>query len=142
MPLLRGPGGNAMMFAIVSEVRKAEHGSRVYAEPFAFGARTPRIRIPKDEVAAFCRKRRIMELALCGSALRGGSAPENGVDVLARFGPDAEHTLLDLDDMEQELGALLGRETHIGSWEAIERSKNPHRRKAALESARVIYDAA
>lgn len=102
----------------------------------------PRIPIPKDEVAAFCRKRRITKLATCGSALRGDAAPENGVDVLARFGPDAEHTLFDLDDMEQELGALLGRETHIGSWEAIERGRNPHRRKAALESAQVIYDAA
>lgn len=101
----------------------------------------PRIPIPQDDIAAFCRKWRITELATCGAALRGSAAPENGVDVLARFGLDAKHTLLDLDDMEQELGALLGRETHIGSWEAIERSENPHRRKAALESARVIYDA-
>lgn len=101
----------------------------------------PRIPIPRDDIAAFCRKWRITELATCGSALRGSATPENGVDVLARFGPDAKHTLLDMDDMEQELGALLGRETHIGSWEAIERSRNPHRRRAALESARVIYDA-
>lgn len=101
----------------------------------------PRIPIPRDDIAAFCRKRSITELATCGSALRGSAAPANGVDVLVRFGPDAKHTLLDMDDMEQELGALLGRETHIGSWEAIERSRNPHRRRAALESARVIYDA-
>ena len=105
-------------------------------------AATPQISIPRDEIAAFCRKRRITKLATCGSALRGGAAPENGVDALARFGPDAKHTLLDLDDMEQELGALLGRETHIGSWEAIERSRNPHRRKAILESTQVVYDAA
>lgn len=101
----------------------------------------PRIPIPRDDLAAFCRKWSITELATCGSALRGSATPENGVDVLARFGPDAKHTLLDMDDMEQELGALLGRETHIGSWEAIERSRNPHRRRAALESARIIYDA-
>ncbi len=103
---------------------------------------TPRIPIPRDEIAAFCRKWRIIELALFGSVLRDDFTPESDVDALARFSPDAEHTLYDLYDMEQELAAALGRKTHIGSWEAVERSKNPYRRKDVLGSAQVIYDAA
>ena len=104
--------------------------------------RAYQIPIPYDEVAAFCRKWLITELTLCGRALRGDAAPENGVDFLARFDPDAKHTLIDLGDMEEELGALLGRETHIGSWDAIERSDNPYRREAAREAAQAVYDAA
>ena len=104
--------------------------------------RAPRIPIPQDEVAAFCRKWLITELTLCGRALRGDAAPENGVDFLARFDPDSKHTLIDLGEMEEELGALLGRETFIGSLEAIERSDNPYRRESIMEAAQTVYDAA
>ena len=44
--------------------------------------------------------------------------------------------------MEEELGALLGRETHIGSWGAIERSDNPYRRASVMEAAQAVYGAA
>ena len=104
--------------------------------------RASQIPIPYDEVAAFCRKWLITELTLCGTALRGDAAPENGVDFLARFDPDARHTLFKLDDMEEELGALLGRETHIGSWDAIERSRNSYRRASVREAAQTVYGAA
>ena len=104
--------------------------------------RAPRIPIPQDEIAAFCRKWRITELALFGSVLRDDFTPENDVDVLARFDPDAKHTLIDLGYMEDELGALLGRETHIGSWDAIERSDNLYRREAIMEAAQAVYHAA
>ena len=107
----------------------------------ATAASASQIPIPYDEVAAFCRKRLITELTLCGTALRGDAAPENGADCLARFDPDAKHTLIDLGYMEDELGALLGRETHIGSWDAIERSDNPYRRESVLEAAQTVYDA-
>ena len=107
----------------------------------ATAASAYQIPIPYDEVAAFCRKWLITELTLCGTVLRGDAAPENGVDFLARFDPATRHTLIDLGEMEEELGALLGRETLIGSWEAIERSDNPYRREAAREAAQTVYDA-
>ena len=84
----------------------------------------------------------VAELTLCGTALRGDAAPENGADFLARFDPDSKHTLIDLGEMEEELGALLGRETLIGSWDAIERSDNPYRRASAREAAQTVYGAA
>ena len=105
----------------------------------ATAASASQIPIPYDEVAAFCRKWLITELTLCGTALRGDAAPENGVDFLARFDPAARHTLFKLDDMEEELGALLGRETHIGSWDAIERSRNSYRRASVREAAQTVY---
>ena len=108
----------------------------------ATAASASQIPIPYEEVAAFCRKRLITELTLCGTALRGDAAPENGVDFLARFDPATRHTLIDLGEMEEELGALLGRETHIGSWDAIERSDNPYRRASVREAAQTVYGVA
>ena len=64
------------------------------------------------------------------------------MDFLARFDPATRHTLIDLGYMEDELGALLGRETYIGSWDAIERSRNSYRRASVREAAQTVYGAA
>ena len=102
---------------------------------------TPRIPIPRDEIAAFCRKRRITELALFGSVLRDDFTPESDVDALARFGPDAERSFGAFMRAQDELGAILGRKVDLVEWEAVEESRNYYRRKAVLDSAQVIYDA-
>lgn len=101
----------------------------------------PRIPIPRDDIAAFCRKRRITELATCGSALRDDFTPESDVDALARFGPDAERSFGAFMRAQDELAALLGRRVDLVEWEAVEESRNYYRRKAVLDSAQVIYDA-
>lgn len=102
---------------------------------------TPRILIPQDDLAAFCRKRRITKLALFGSALRDDFTAESDVDALARFGPDAERSFGALMEAQDELAALLGRRVDLVEWEAVEESRNYYRRKAVLDSAQVIYDA-
>ena len=102
----------------------------------------PRIPIPQDEIAAFCRKWEITELALFGSVLRDDFTPESDVDVLARFGPDAERSFGAFLRAQDELAAMLGRKVDLVEWEAVEESRNYYRRKAVLDSAQVIYDAA
>ena len=108
----------------------------------ATAAFTSRIPIPYDEVAAFCRKWSITELALFGSVLRDDFTPESDVDVLARFGPDAERSFGAFMRAQDELAAMLGRKVDLVSWQAAEESRNYYRRKAVLDSAQVIYDAA
>ena len=103
---------------------------------------TPRIPIPYEEVAAFCRKWSITELALFGSVLREDFTPESDVDVLARFGPDAERSFGAFMRAQDELAAMLGRKVDLVEWQAAEESPNYYRRKAVLDSAQVIYDAA
>lgn len=51
----------------------------------------PRIDIPQDKIAEFCRRNRIRKLALFGSVLRDDFTPQSDVDVLVEFEPDA-HT--------------------------------------------------
>ncbi len=100
-----------------------------------------KIHVPKAELAAFCKRWQITELALFGSVLRDDFRPESDVDVLARFAPAVHHRFADVLKMEEELSVLFGRKVDFVSWEAAERSNNYYRRKAVLESAQVIYDA-
>jgi len=67
-----------------------------------------RIPVPREEIAAFCRKHRIRRLAFFGSVLRSDFGPASDVDVLVEFAPDAVRGLFELYDMEQELSEMLG----------------------------------
>jgi len=100
-----------------------------------------RITIPQQTIEEFCRKWRIIEFSLFGSAVRDDFRPESDIDVLVRFAPDAGHTLFDLVHMQDELCGLFGREVDLVEKTAIERSRNYLRRKAILGTAEIVYAA-
>jgi len=100
-----------------------------------------RIEIPREDLAEFCRRWSIIELALFGSVLRDDFRPDSDVDVLVRFAPDARHSLFSLVRIQDELSALLGRQVDVVSRRGIEASRNPIRRREILDSAEVIYAA-
>jgi predicted nucleotidyltransferase len=97
------------------------------------------IDIPKDQIADFCRRWQITELALFGSVLRDDFRPDSDVDVLVTFAPDAQWSLFDHVDMADELRQILGRPVDLVNRRGIERSRNPLRRRAILESAQVVH---
>ena len=99
----------------------------------------PRIDVPSDRIAGFCRRWQITDLALFGSVLRDDFGPDSDVDVLAGFGEGGRHTLFDLDDMELELKEIFGRKVDLVSRRGLEASRNYLRRNSILESAQVIY---
>ncbi len=99
----------------------------------------PRIAIPDEALAAFCRRWKIGELAFFGSVLRAEFGPESDVDVLATFVVDANWSLFDNLHMEEELARLLGRKVDIVDRRVIEKSENWIRRRAILESAQPYY---
>ena len=99
----------------------------------------PHIDIPKEEVAAFCRRWQITELALFGSVLREDFQPDSDVDVLVRFDSQARHTLFDMVRMQEELQRVLGRHVDLVSRRGIEQSRNYIRKNAILKSAEVVY---
>lgn len=98
-----------------------------------------RIQMPDRELATFCKRWRIAELALFGSVLREDFGPESDIDVLVRFRPTATPTLLDLVRMEDELTRMLGRKVDLVDHGSVEQSRNYIRRRAVLESAETIY---
>ncbi|MGD1908275.1 MAG: nucleotidyltransferase family protein [Leptolyngbyaceae cyanobacterium] len=101
-----------------------------------------RLNLKPDEIAAFCEKWRVVELALFGSVLRndfraGGNSPSD-IDVLYASAPDARYGFKFLD-MKSELETLLNRKVDLISKRGIQRSRNPLRRQEILQSARKIY---
>ena len=99
----------------------------------------PRVFIPQDRLAKFCRANRITRLAIFGSALREDFGPASDVDVLVSFEEEARHTLFDMNRMEEELKAIFGRDVDLVSRRGIEKSANHLRRKAILETAESVY---
>jgi predicted nucleotidyltransferase len=97
--------------------------------------------ITEETLRAFCRRWQITELALFGSALRDDFGPDSDIDLLVRFAPDATPTLFGMVQMQDELRGMLGRDVDLVSRRAIEASSNYIRRRAILESAKVIYAA-
>ena len=68
---------------------------------------SPAIDIPKDEIAAFCRKHHIRKLSLFGSVLRDDFGPNSDIDVLVEFDPDHIPGLA-IVRMADELSDILG----------------------------------
>jgi len=99
----------------------------------------PRIDIPKERIAEFCRRHRIRTLSLFGSVLRDDFGPDSDVDVLVEFEPDTRITLFELVRMEDELKRILGREVDLVDRVQIERSENYLRRKEILTSFETVY---
>ncbi|WHZ17670.1 MAG: nucleotidyltransferase domain protein [Nitrospira sp.] len=97
------------------------------------------IDVPKDQIAAFCRKWKVAELALFGSVLRGDFQPESDVDVLVTFAQQADWGFEHLLDMKTELEGLLGRPVDLVEKRLIDESPNYIRRKHILTHMETIY---
>jgi hypothetical protein len=97
---------------------------------------TPRVEVPLDRIAAFCRKWGVTEFALFGSVLREDFGPDSDVDVLVTFAPGAGINFDNRVEMLDELQAIFGREVDLVEKGCI---RNPFRRHAILTSAEVLY---
>jgi predicted nucleotidyltransferase len=97
----------------------------------------PKIDIPTDEIAAFCRRHHIRSLSLFGSVLREDLRPDSDADVLVEFEPDAQVGFIALSRMQRELAELLQRPVDLVPKEGLK----PKIREAVLSSAEVVYAA-
>ena len=93
------------------------------------------------QIADFCRRWRINEFALFGSALRDDFRPDSDLDILVTFAPEADWSLLDQVQMEHELTQLLQRKIDLYTKQAVEQNHNWLRRREILNTAQVIYAA-
>ena len=95
--------------------------------------------VSEDAIKAFCRKWKVVELNLFGSALGSNFGPSSDVDLLIVYRDGARPTLFDEGQMQEELESLFGRAVHFMTKRAVENSGNPIRRKAILDSATPVY---
>ena len=98
----------------------------------------PKVALPLDKIATFCRKWRITELSLFGSVLRDDFRPDSDVDVLVSFAADAHWSLYDWIEMQAALTSMLGREVDLVDKQGL---SNPFRRHAILTTRQVMYAA-
>lgn len=94
--------------------------------------------LDRDAMAAFCKKWRIRELSLFGSALRRDFRPESDLDFLVTFEAGTSLDISDLLEMKEELELRFGRSVDIVEKEAL---RNPWRIKEILSGREVIYAA-
>ena|SRR6516225_5659639 len=94
------------------------------------------IRVPKAEIAEFCRRNQIRKLALFGSVLRPDFKPDSDVDVLVEFQPGKSVGFFELYDLEEELARTLGgRKVDLNTPRSLSR----YFRDQVLEEAEVAY---
>ncbi len=71
------------------------------------------IKIPRERLAAFCRKNNIRRLSLFGSILRDDFSEDSDIDVLVEFEPGKTPSLPGMADLEIELSEMLGRRVEL-----------------------------
>lgn len=96
------------------------------------------IAVDRQRIGEFCRKWRVKEFSIFGSALREDFGPESDVDVLVELEDEAPWSLFDWVDMIDELRDILGRDVDLVEKTAI---RNPFRRHSILRAHEVVYAA-
>jgi predicted nucleotidyltransferase len=97
----------------------------------------PRIDIPKEQIAEFCRWNHIRRLALFGSVLRDDFSPDSDVDVLVEFEPGTRVGLR-FFALGLELSRIIGHKVDLNTPGFLSRCF----RDQVLAEAEAQYDAA
>lgn len=97
-----------------------------------------KIDIPREKIEDFCRRWKIKEMAIFGSALREDFGPESDLDLLVTFSEEARWTLFDWAEMIEELKKITGRDIDLVDRESI---RNPFRRRSILARMEAIRGA-
>jgi uncharacterized protein len=95
------------------------------------------VRLHEAEIVELCRRYRVTELSLFGSAARGETRPDSDIDLLVEFLPGANVSLFRHFAAERELSALLNRNVDLVSKRAL---REPLR-KEIIPQARLLYAA-
>ena len=95
------------------------------------------IEVDETQLADLCRRYRVHELSLFGSAARGEMKPNSDIDLLVEFLPNADVGLLEHAGLMLELQRLLGRKVDLVSKNGLK----PRIRSSVLRDARPVYAA-
>ena len=93
--------------------------------------------VDEAALAQLCRRYRVKELSVFGSAARGEMRAYSDIDLLVEFLPDADVDLVDHAGLMLDLARLLGRKVDLVSKNGLK----PLIRASVLEEARLLYAA-
>lgn len=94
-----------------------------------------KIRIPKRELADFCRRYHVQKLALFGSVLGENFRAESDVDVLVSFQPNAKIGFITFSRMQRELTELFNRPVDLVPMDGLK----PVIRDSVLSNIEEVY---
>jgi predicted nucleotidyltransferase len=95
--------------------------------------------VPPKKIAAFCKRWKVVEFALFGSAIRDDFSSQSDIDALVSFASHSEWGLFEHIQMKQELKELFGREVDLVTRRALEQSRNSLLRSEILSTAKILY---
>ena len=99
-----------------------------------------RLKASPQDIAAFCQRWQVAELALFGSVLRQDfNEQASDVDLLVSFIPGYSWSFDDAFEMRESLSHLFQRPVDLISKASLEQSTNWIRKRDILSSAQVIY---
>ena len=96
------------------------------------------VHLDPEFLGEFCRRWRIRELSLFGSALRDDFRPDSDLDFLVSFEPGV---VLDIDiwlEIKETLEKHFGRPVDLVEKEAV---RNPWRKREILRTREIVYAA-
>lgn len=97
----------------------------------------PKVKVPKEKIAEFCRRNHIRRLAVFGSALRDDFYPDSDLDVLVEFEPGHVPGLA-FFGMQAELSATFGRPVDLNTPQFL----SQYFRAEVQREAQVVYEQA
>jgi predicted nucleotidyltransferase len=95
------------------------------------------VEVDHASLAGLCRRHRVRELSLFGSAARGEMRPDSDIDLLVEFLPNTDVGLIGHARLMLDLEQLLGRKIDLVS----RRELKPRIRSSVLADARLVYAA-
>jgi uncharacterized protein len=95
------------------------------------------IEVPLDGIADVCKRYRVKELAVFGSAVRGCLGRDSDIDILVEFEPDARVGIFKFASLAEELERLFGRTVDLVTKPGLKAWVRPN----VLREARVVFAA-
>ncbi len=93
----------------------------------------------RETIRPVCERHSVAKLELFGSRAEGRSRPGSDFDFLVEFSPQAKAGLLEMGGLKEDLEDQLGRPVDLLTRRAVERSRNPCRRRLILSSPILVY---
>ncbi len=94
-----------------------------------------KIKVPKKELADFCRRYNVQKLALFGSVLGNNFRADSDVDVLVSFQPNAKIGFITFSRMQRELTELFNRPVDLVPMDGLK----PVIRDSVLSNIEEVY---
>lgn len=90
-------------------------------------------------VAPVCKHHSVARMELFGSRATGQARTDSDFDFLVEFLPQANAGLFEMGGLKEDLEQQLGVAVDLLSRPAVERSRNPYRRRSILAAPITVY---